>query len=215
MESTSTAKNEIDPLLYDLFEFRPRKGDLKKVEIIKASIECLATLGIEKTSYEAIAKVIGTRRAHVAYHFADKHEIFKSAIKYILATYQQMSLEHIAKATSGEDMLIKYVEAAFSWADLHPKQVSVILLLYYFCSIDEDYLELNDRVKKKGQERIYFILKAQMKKNFTSEKAKALSSIIQNLTSSTIQDCYTTKDYSLKTGKENVLSIIKTLVETY
>jgi TetR/AcrR family transcriptional repressor of bet genes len=206
-------QSTIDPILYDLLEFRPRKGDLKKVEIIKASIECLATVGIEKTSYESIAKLIGTRRAHVAYHFSDKHDIYKSAIKFILATYQQKLIEKLEQASDGISMLEKYVEAGFAWAKENPKQVSVLLLLGYFCSIDEEYLELNHMVKTKGRERLYFILMDQVKKEMTSEKARSLSITIQNLTSSSIQDCYTTKNLTLETAQTNVLGLIKSLID--
>jgi len=208
-------QSNIDPILYDLFEFRPRKGDLKKVEIIKATIQCLATVGIEKTSYESIAKLIGTRRAHVAYHFSDKHDIYKSAIKFILATYQQKLIEKLESANTGEEMLEKYVEAGFSWAYENPHQVSVLLLLGYFCSIDKDFLELNHLVKLKGQERLYFILVDQMDKSLNSEQAKSLSITIQNMTSSAIQDCFTTKNLTLEQAQTNVLSIIKNLINTF
>lgn len=214
MENTPEIPITLDPLLYELFEFKPRKGDLKKIEIIKASIDCLATIGVEKTTYDAIAKKIDTRRAHVAYHFADKNDIFRSAIKYILATYQQISIDHIAQAKTGEEMLVKYVDAAFHWAEIHPKQVSVILLLYYLCSIDSNYLELNDMVKRKGRERVYFILTDQMNKKYTEPQAKSLSLIIQNLTASTIQDCYTMKDLSLKDAKQDVLQAIELLTNS-
>jgi AcrR family transcriptional regulator len=35
-------------------EFRPRKGDLKKIEIIQAAIDVLAHQGLENTTYEQI-----------------------------------------------------------------------------------------------------------------------------------------------------------------
>jgi len=207
-------QSNIDPILYDLFDYRPRKGDLKKVEIIKAAIECLATVGIEKTSYEAIAKMIGTRRAHVAYHFSDKHDIYKSAIKFILATYQQELINKLEEANSSDEMIEKYVQAGFSWAKDNAHQVSVLLLLSYFCSVDDDYLELNHLVKLKGQERLYYILMEQKDRHFDPTEAKGLSIIIQNLTSSAIQDCYTTKNLTLEQAQHNVLELIKSLLET-
>ena len=52
------------------FDQSPSKGDTKRFEIIMATIECLSTIGYDKTTYESIAKVIGTRRAHVNYYFS-------------------------------------------------------------------------------------------------------------------------------------------------
>ena len=148
----------IDPALYEMFDFKPRKGDLKKIEILKATIECLGTLGVEKTTYEAIASKIDTRRAHVAYHFKDKHDLFKAAIKYIVANYQQISISNLSEAKSGKDMLYRYVDAVFTWASKYPNEVSVMLLLYYFCTFDNSYKELNDQIRAGGVERIHYIL---------------------------------------------------------
>jgi AcrR family transcriptional regulator len=213
MQITET-ENDIDPIIFELFEFRPTKGDLKKMEIIKASIECLAELGLEKTSYEAIAKKIGTRRAHVAYHFSDKHDIFRSAVKYILATYQQISIEHLQQSKSGEQMLVKYVEAVFEWAKSHPEQVSVMLLLYYLCTIKEDYLELHHQIRTKGQERIAYILLNKLKISPAPKKAMFISKSIQNLISAAILDSVTTKNKSLDDAKEDVLIVMKMMLSS-
>jgi AcrR family transcriptional regulator len=74
-----------------------KKGDRKKLEIIEAAIDCLATEGIDNTTFDSIAKRIDTRRAHVAYHFKDKHMIFEAAISYILITYEHTLQEFIKK----------------------------------------------------------------------------------------------------------------------
>ena len=197
-------QNNINPILENLFEYRSRKGDFKKVEIIQASIECLATLGHEKTTYEAIAQKVGTRRAHVAYHFSDKNELFKSAIRYILATYQQVSIDHLEKAKSPKDMLNKYIKAAFTWANDYPYQAKVILLFYYFCSLDEEYLEMNDELKHKGQERIQFILK-----ELGVKQSKTISGLIQNIISSAIQDCLTMKNKSVQKSMNQTLKSVQ------
>ncbi|PIR34499.1 MAG: hypothetical protein COV37_12860, partial [Bdellovibrio sp. CG11_big_fil_rev_8_21_14_0_20_39_38] len=91
---------------YDLFDLRPRKGDLKKMEIILAAIDVMAEEGIEKTTYDAIAGRIGTRRAHVAYYYKDKNDILMSAIRYIMANYQQILIENMKDEEDGLQMLM-------------------------------------------------------------------------------------------------------------
>ncbi len=204
----------IDPYIFNLFEYKPRKGDIKKMEIIKAAIECLATDGLEKTSYEAIAKRIGTRRAHVAYYFSDKHDIFKSAIKYILATYQQISITHLQEAEDGTDMLFKYVAAVFDWAKKHPSQVSVMLLLYYLCTIKEDYRVLNDQIRSNGHERIFYILAMKLEKTMSKNKARVLSKNIQNMISAAIIDSVTTDGKTLDQAKNDILEIVQMMIES-
>jgi AcrR family transcriptional regulator len=137
------SKSSIDSSIYELFEFKPRKGDIKKMEIVLAAIECIATIGFEKTTYEAIAQRIGTRRAHVAYHFKDKENIFEACIKFIMARYQQTSIKHIEAAKDGLEMLVNYTEAPFIWAEENPHQLSVMLLFYYLCTVDDKYQEIH------------------------------------------------------------------------
>ena len=207
-----TDVQELDPTFYELFEFKPRKGDLKKIEIILAAIDCMATIGYEKTTYEAIAKRIGTRRAHVAYHFKDKADIFEASIKYINASYQQTSITQMEQTSDGLQMLVNYIEAPFIWAKENPQQLSVMLLFYYLCLIDEKYSLLHAELRKRGAERIEYILTNKLSKPVDNKIAKDMAKTIQNLMSGTILDLSTTRQMTLDEGrqlvKEQVLKMI-------
>lgn len=204
--------NQIDSSIYELFEFKPRKGDLKKMEIILAAIECIATIGFEKTTYEAIAKKIGTRRAHVAYHFKDKSDIFESCVRFIMANYQQASIKSIEEAKDGLEMLVNYAQTPFEWAEENPQQLSVMLLFYYLCSVDDKYKELHASIRKGGAERIQYILTNKLSKKIETDKAAPMAKTIQNLVSGSIMDVTTTGNKTLKEAKqqikEQVLKII-------
>lgn len=201
-----------DSSIYDLFEFKPRKGDLKKMEIILAAIDCIATIGFEKTTYEAIAQKIGTRRAHVAYHFKDKADIFEACIKYINASYQQTSIQNIEAAKDGLEMLVNYAEAPFLWAEENPQQLSVMLLFYYLCTVDEKYKDLHNQIRSGGKERIQYILTNKLTKKISPAEAAPMAKMIQNLVSGSIMDVTTTGNKTLKEArqmvKEQVLKII-------
>jgi AcrR family transcriptional regulator len=205
---------KIDPNIFNLFEYKPRKGDIKKMEIIKATIECLATDGLEKTTYEAIAKRIGTRRAHVAYYFSEKHDIFKSSIRFILATYQQISITHLQQAEDGTDMLYKYISAVFDWAKKHPHQLSVMLLLYYLCTVKEEYRTLNTEIRTNGEERLFYILAMKLEKNMAKNKARILSKNIQNMISAAIIDSVSTSRKSLDQAQAEVLELVQIMIES-
>ena len=194
----------LDSHIYELFEFKPRKGDLKKMEIIMAAIECIATIGFEKTTYEAIAKKIGTRRAHVAYHFKDKSDIFEACIKYIMASYQQTSINRIEAAKDGLEMLVNYAEAPFLWAEENPQQLSVMLLFYYLCTVDEKYMELHNAIRSGGVERIQYILTNKLTKKIPAKEAAPMAKMIQNLVSGSIMDVTTTGTKSLKEARKDI-----------
>lgn len=203
--------NNVDPIMMELFEFRPRKGDVKKGEIIVAAIECLATLGLENTTFEAIAKKIGTRRAHVNYYFPNKEEIFLSAIKYIAATYQSISLKCIESAKPGDNLLDYYVEGPFVWAKKHPDQLSVMFLLYYLSTFKKEYLELNHQIRKGGVDRISYMLR-QNNSELTKSTSDSMAKSIQNILSGCLLDVSTTKGKSLSQAKREAKILINNLL---
>jgi AcrR family transcriptional regulator len=203
-------KQTVDPLMVKLFEFRPRKGDLKKASIITAAIECLSEDGLEKTTFEAIAKKIGTRRAHVNYYFADKQKIFLAAIQYIAATYQSISLECLEKAKTDEDLIEAYLEGPFKWAKVHPEQLSVMFLLYYLSTFQNEYLELNHQIRKGGAQRISYVLRkkdSSLSKKEADDKAKS----IQNILSGCLLDVATTKGRTLASASREVKRLIRNI----
>lgn len=203
--------NNVDPIMMELFEFRPRKGDVKKAEIIVAAIECLSSVGLENTTFEAIARKIGTRRAHVNYYFPNKEEIFLSAIKYIAATYQSISLSCLKKAEPGDNLLDYYIDGPFTWAKKHPEQLSVMFLLYYLSTFKKEYLEINHQIRKGGVERISYMLRQQdskLKKSISDEMAKS----IQNILSGCLLDVSTTKGKSLSQASREAKKLINNLL---
>lgn len=205
--------NSLDSTIYNLFEFRPRKGDLKKLEIVKAAIECLAVEGPENMTYEAIAKRLNTRRAHIAYHFSDKSDIYLTAVKYILATAQQMTIDSITKAESGKEMLENYIDSYFVWADQNPQQLTVMLLFYYLCSLKEEYRELNAQIRKAGHERLVYILTTRLDKRLSPTIASTIAYDIQSLISGSMLDAYTTHQKTMKQAQNDIVTRTWQMIE--
>lgn len=206
--------NELDPKMMSLFDFKLRKGDMKRIEIIQASIECLATIGIDNTTYDAVAKKVGTTRAHIAYYFTDKDQIYIASIKYILASFQQTILEHLSeKNLNGKELLEEYVEAVFLWAKNYPDQLTVMILLYYLCRFREDMVELNHQIRKAGYERVYYILTSKMSKKLNEKKATVIARALINLISGSMIDATTTKSMTLDEAKDLTIATLRLLLE--
>lgn len=208
---------DIDPHILELFEFRQRKGDLKKIEIIKATIEVLSEAGLENTTYDSIATKIGTRRAHVAYHFDDKKKIFLAAVKYILADFQQSILVAMEKAKENREsdqnkasQLHAYVDGVFEWAKASPQQVQVMLMLYYLCTIDREYLDLHDSVRKGGFQRLSYLF--QQLPGLGAKSAQERAKLLQNYLSGTLMDLFTTKETKLLEAQKKSHKFIDLLI---
>jgi len=200
------------PFLFEALEFKPRKGDLKKLEIIKAAVDILATKGLDNATYEAIAQEIGTRRAHIAYHFSDKSDIFYAAVKYILATYQNETALQLKGAESGEQMLERYVSSTFEWARKNPHQVSVMLLLYYMCTTTERFIELNSEVRLAGKKRLIYLLSKLESPKLSSKKIDFLAPTIGDLISSAIVAATTQKDLELEEMRLKTIKTVNALI---
>lgn len=197
-----------------------KKGDRKKLEIIEAAIECLASEGIENTTFEAIAKRIETRRAHVAYHFKDKNMIFEAAINYILVAYAQTLQEFVQKAEQKnalkgppQNLIEEYIKGAFHWSKKNPEHVSVFLLFYYLTTFQKNYRELNSRIRLDGQERIHYILSIKMDLEKPKKELKEIASIIQNILSAKMVELFTTNYNSTKRAQEETIAVVRRLLK--
>ena len=198
---------------HNFLDNKPSKGDLKKLEIIQAAIECIAGIGFEKTTYQAIAEKIGTRRAHIAYHFKDKSDIFKASIQYINGNYQRILTEQLEEADPGLDTIKKYAGSPFVWAEQNPDELSVMLLFYYLCTIDPEYRALNDDLRKRGVERILLVLSQECRVELLPMELELKAKQIQNLISGSILDAVTTQQKSLTQAKEETILNITNLLE--
>jgi AcrR family transcriptional regulator len=210
-----TETQQLDPRILELFEFRPRKGDLKKLEIIQAAIDCIAQVGHENTTYEAIAQKLGTRRAHIAYHFSEKHHIFLAAVKYILGTYQQTlvdALSGVRQQDDGVRLLKTYVQAAYAWARTNPEQVQSMLLLYYLTTLHPEFKELHHQVRSGGLDRLSYLFQMARPKE-TAANMRLRAKTLQNLLSGSIIDAVTTNSTTLVQAQSNCLKMLDFLLE--
>lgn len=198
-------------LLSELFEFKARKGDFKKREIILATIDCIAELGVEHTTYEAIAQKVNTRRAHVAYYFKDKKQLIVACVRYIVGNYQQMLLESLKNAKGSQGLLVGYLEGPFHWAKKNPAQLSVMLLFYYLCLVRPELKKLHEKIRAGGVERIQFILVNHM--NIPTKDAQIMAKMIQNMISGYIIDAVTTTGRSLDLAFEDLKKDVIYLIE--
>lgn len=183
------SKDNFETRIHQLFEFRLSKGDQKKMEIVQATIDCLAELGIEKSSFEAIAKKIGTRRSHITYYYKDKDEIYFDIYKFIAGTYQEYSIKHLENAKNSKDKLARFLDAYFDWAHNEQKQLNAMFLLYYFCYHKPEFREINQKIREGGVQRISFILREQFE--LSPKKSVLLAKGIQAIMSHSAVDAYT------------------------
>src|SRR4051812_18083885 len=81
--------------LGELFPYKPSKAQRTQLAIIESAIKCYATLGIEKSTAERIAKTCGISRPLVQHYFPDREGLLEMSIKYIRTYLQKLAVDAV------------------------------------------------------------------------------------------------------------------------
>ena len=193
-----------------------RKGDKKKLEIVNAAIECISTIGYENITYEALAQKLDTRRAHIAYYFKNKEDIFKACIQFINHTYKEILDEHLAQVNTSlnsNEHIMKYAESPFIWGEKYPDYLSTMVLFYYLCTFNKDYFEVNTQIKESGQKRIVSLLKNKLNCKSPDSEINFFAKNMQSLISGAMIDAIASGHISLAEAREQTKNQVKKMLE--
>jgi len=209
------ASDEFKRALYARFlNFTPKKGDLRRIEIIEGAIDCIASIGIEDTSFESIGKKIKMIRAHVAYYYPDRDDIIEAAIKFVVSTVQNYTVEAVKAARTPRERLDGFVHGTFDWIKNHPEHASVILLLYYYSSYHKKFRKLHHEIRTLGVERIAAIVAEILPKKKASVPQAA--KLVQSILTGHLVDFTTTESkLDIEEVRKKTLSEISSLMTLY
>ncbi len=145
--------------LYALLDLDPQtRGDQTKLRVIEATIESIASEGLDGVTFKSIADRLHTSRAHVHYHFADKADAVLAATRYSYFAAQSFTVQRLRGAAHWRDQLAAMVDGAFDWAEAHPEQLSVLQAFFHGAGVHHKFNVLYDEVRKLGMSRITQIL---------------------------------------------------------
>lgn len=169
-------------LYSDILPQAPSRAQSRTLEIIEGAIHCYATLGIDGTTYENIAKASKISRPLIFRYFKDREAIFESAIRYIRTHFQKLAVDAIMAETEPKMQLEAYVLSTFAWVAQYPEHVRTWILFYYSCGTNAKHRALNTDLVKMGHERITAILAEGKKRgDFNCAKPSQSARAIQML----------------------------------
>ncbi len=207
---------EITQSLYaQFFDYKPRKGDLRKIAIIEAAIECVATEGIEHTSFEAIGKRLDIGRAHVAYYFPNRSDLIEATFKFAIGTGQTFSVENLKAAHPSRNPLEAFVNGTFEWFHTFPNHARVFLLLYYLASYDKKLRKLHDEIRATGAARIAAALEPMISKNHKKDVPELAKLVQAILTGYLVEFFSTHPGCDLETYRQRTQKELARLVKNY
>lgn len=166
----------------ELFDHQPPRVQRRMIQILEAAIRNYFTLGIEKTTYESIAKAGKISRPLIQHYFKDKDEIFVMALKYIRVTFQKLAIDGIARAQSHEGQMKEYVGSLFEWLQKYPMHAKVWNLMYYYAAVDSSFLAMHTHLAEMGHQRIIALLREGAKEGvFSGGDLERRAKLIQTM----------------------------------
>jgi len=182
---------DLQALYAEFLDFRPSKGDQRRIQIIDSAIACIAHDGIERLTFESIGKRIGMKKAHVAYYYKNQEDIIESAIKFVVATVQHTTIERIKNTKKADSQVLSFCQGTFDWLRRFPQYPPVILLMYYNSSYHPFYKRLHSEIRSAGADRI----KAALAHDFPKSNSRTLyrgAKLVQAILTGHILDFATT-----------------------
>lgn len=123
----------------DLYLSKSTKGRKRKLEIIQAAIKCMAKDGIEKTTFESIAKTLSIQHSNVTYYFPDKADLIKASMKHISFFSRALIEKALQEVSNPEEKLFTYIESFFNLTKKYPQNCAVSILFLYYSSLNKEY----------------------------------------------------------------------------
>lgn len=158
-----------------LEDFKPKKSDLRRIAIIRAVVDCIAKDGIHRLSAEAIGTRTKMRRSHICYYFPNQESMIRSAVEFVVATGQEVTVAYLATETEPRARLLAYLKGTYGWFERFPEHGAVMSLLHYYGAVDDGFRALNLRVKEAGEERITELLMAGATRSQKRAEARSLA----------------------------------------
>lgn len=162
------------------------KGERTREKILKSSIQCLATLGYEKTTFQAIADHCGISQPLVVHYFEKRENVFPSVIEYLITRTQDVIRKEIDHTRSAVDRLNDFIRISLEYVRKEPAEAKVFLTLSLFATFNDQYRSFNAKIKQSAIHELTEILDAgikthEFKVTDTSMTAKMIASYIMGV----------------------------------
>lgn len=182
------------------------KGQERKNQILLATIESVATYGLENTTHETVAQMADLARPHIVYYFKTKDSLLLETFSLVAQKAQKITKDFVERVHTPIEKIEAVAKGAFFWFRKHPDDAAFLIAFYQMCIHDPKVRKIHLKVRQVGSKRIEGFLK-DLEGQSSSHKQKAL--IIQNLITGTILDHLTTGRELSPATEKTILSTIK------
>lgn len=160
--------------------FSSPKARRKALEIMEATITCLARRGYQGVTLDMIARTAGVTRPLIRHYFRNLDELLRTSTQYIRLLFQRLAIDALVSGTSADEMLGLYIDACFRWIERHKTHAQVWFAFLLDSSRSNKARALNSAAVQRGEERIQALLeRGRADGIFRFEDGAAASKMIQ------------------------------------
>jgi AcrR family transcriptional regulator len=167
------------------------KGQRTFEKAIRSAIHCLANLGYDQTTFQAIADHAGLSQPLVVHYFKKKENVFPQVIDYLLAKNAQLGRPGAMKLSAREE-LRTYLKEAIRIFRENPDSSKIYFTLSFMAVFKESYRISNTKLKQANLERLINILAHGIHTGeFSPDALIGKARMINNLLAGTFMDILT------------------------
>jgi AcrR family transcriptional regulator len=197
----------------DLFGQSLSKSQKTRIRIIEGAIKCFVKFGVDKASYQRIAKASGCSYALAKHYFPDRDQLFDATARYIRVRFQELAINALESQTNPAEQLKSYVTSTFDWVRLFPQHAQVWMLFFFVCGTQKSYRVLNTEVVKMGHERIIALLRKGKKEDgFKYDNENAAAKAVQLAITGAVVTLITEEAEDLAGLRRDVIRLCLTIV---
>ncbi len=162
-----------DPQNGSLLNSKKSKGELTRLRILESALYLFNKEGFSDVTLQDIAKKSKTSHPLILKHFGSKQELLRAVRKYVSLSNHSWVDSKIQPQMNGYEALITHCFENINWAFHNPAEAKIILLSYYYNTVDQDNKKTGTSAIRLGTERIHkYVLQAEregvLKPDFSS-----------------------------------------------
>jgi AcrR family transcriptional regulator len=141
----------------------PNKGFRRKIQIAEATIVLMYKHGLDKFTYDLLAKKCKISRGVIYTYFPKLDDLLMFTCGMIRYQYQNWVVGEIGKHQTPLKILETYILTALKWVEVYPLHASTWLLFFHHCAHEQDFAQFNAELVDQGSQRITAILNLAIK----------------------------------------------------
>lgn len=154
---------------------------VRRQQLIDATIESVAELGLRATTINSISKKAGLSSGIISHYFGGKQGLIEATVRYLLSNLKQVLLDGLKADTTPEQRLILIVEANFARLQQQSNATKTWLSFWAQSMHDVELHRLQNVNSKRLCSNLAFSFKAFMNKEDARVASELSAAMIDGL----------------------------------